>query len=220
TASTRPFWLRKHIDRQNGSGSTCAANMNAAKPCPCRHRRYRAGCHESRSGHLRSRDGGGNDGRDRWRRTAARSPRPMAASIPDKEATMDPRTHKEGNAQNEVPSPTRRSPKVLARIGTSSLVLVASVMLAAGITARPARAAVPNPTVTGPITAACSPNCPSPPGPVNGIHIPDPFDGAGNLQEFIAAGYTEEQFFYEGTATPFGPGPTAPPRNAAGLRPR
>src|SRR5262249_20372050 len=37
-ASTRPFWLRKHIDRQDGSGSTGAANMNAAKPCPCRHR--------------------------------------------------------------------------------------------------------------------------------------------------------------------------------------
>src|SRR5262249_23069656 len=38
TVSTRPFWLRKHVDRQDGSGSTGAANMNAAKPCPCRHR--------------------------------------------------------------------------------------------------------------------------------------------------------------------------------------
>ena len=116
-----------------------------------------------------------------------------------------------------VPSPTRRSPKVLARIGTSSLVLVASVVLAAGITARPARAVVANPTVTGPITAACSPNCPSPPGPVNGVHIPDPFDGAGNLQETIDAGYTEEEFFFEGTATAFERDPTAPAWDSTGF---
>jgi hypothetical protein len=86
---------------------------------------------------------------------------------------MDPQNHKECSAN------------VFARINTSALVLVAAVGLAAGITPRVARAAVPNPTVTGPITAVCSPNCPSPPGPVNGIHVPDPFDGAGNLQEFI-----------------------------------
>ena len=116
-----------------------------------------------------------------------------------------------------VPSPTRRSPKVLARIASSSLVLVASVVLAAGITARPARAVVANPTVTGPITAACSPNCPSPPGPVNGIHIPDPFDGAGNLQETIDAGYTEEEFFFEGTATAFERDPTAAAWDSAGF---
>src|SRR5262249_58789705 len=113
-------------------------------------------------------------------------------------------------AQNELPSRTGRSPKVLAWIRTSPLILVASVMLAAGITARPARAAVPNPTVTGPITAVCSPNCPSPPGPVNGIHIPDPFDGAGNLQETIDAGHTEQELFFEGTGTALERAPTAP----------
>ena len=58
--------------------------------------------------------------------------------------------------------------------------------------------------------------CPSPPGPVNGIHIPDPFDGAGNLQEFIDDGYTEEEFFFEGTATAFERDPAAPAWTSTG----
>lgn len=111
-------------------------------------------------------------------------------------------------------APRRRT--MLARIGTSALVLVAAVGLATGITVRAASAAVPNPTVTGPITAACSPTCPSPPGPASGIHIPDPFDGAGNLQEFTDDGYTEEEFFFDGTATAFERDPTAPAWNSTG----
>ena len=78
------------------------------------------------------------------------------------------------------------------------------------------RAAVPNPTVTGPITAVCSPMCPSPPGPANGIHIPDAFDGGSNLQEFIDADYVEEEFFFEGTATAFERDPGAPAWDSTG----
>jgi cysteine-rich repeat protein len=76
--------------------------------------------------------------------------------------------------------------------------------------------AVTNPTVTGPITAACSPVCPSPPGPANGIHIPDAFDGGSNLQEFIDDDYTEEEFYFEGTATAFERDPAAPAWDSTG----
>ena len=48
-----------------------------------------------------------------------------------------------------------------------SLILAITVLVTATTAG-----AVSNPTVTGPITAACSPLCPSPPGPANGIHIP------------------------------------------------
>jgi hypothetical protein len=117
----------------------------------------------------------------------------------------------------DVRGPGRRPRRVLIRTAVCALVLVAAVGLAVGMIARAASAAVPNPTVTGPITAVCSPNCPSPPGPVNGIHIPDPFDGAGNLQEFIDAGYTEEEFFFEGTATAFQRDPNAPAWDSSGV---
>jgi alpha/beta hydrolase family protein len=111
--------------------------------------------------------------------------------------------------------PTRRTRRALARIACA-LLLVAAMGLATGIRARPASAAVPNPTVTGPVSAACSPMCPSPPGPVNGIHIPDAFDGVSNLQEFIDADYTEEEFYFEGTATAFERDPTAPAWDSTG----
>ena len=110
----------------------------------------------------------------------------------------------------------RRGRNVLARIGTSALIFLSAVALAAGIAAKVARAAVPNPTVTGPITTTCGPSCPSPPGPTNGIHIPDAFDGASNLQEFIDADYTEEEFYFEGTATAFERDPTAPAWTSSG----
>jgi hypothetical protein len=112
--------------------------------------------------------------------------------------------------------PTRRLRAVLTRIAACAFILVASAGLVAGITARAARA-VPNPTVTGPITATCNPMCPSPPGPVNGIHIPDAFDGASNLQEFIDADYTEEEFFFEGTATAFQRDPMASAWDSSGF---
>jgi cysteine-rich repeat protein len=77
--------------------------------------------------------------------------------------------------------------------------------------------AVSNPTVTGPITAACSPLCPSPPGPANGIHIPDPLNGNSNLAEFTDAGYVEEEYFFEGTATAYQRDASAPAWDATGF---
>jgi len=59
--------------------------------------------------------------------------------------------------------------------------------------------------------------CPSPPGPANGIHIPDAFDGGSNLQEFIDADYVEEEFFFEGTATAFERDPGAPAWDSTGF---
>lgn len=77
--------------------------------------------------------------------------------------------------------------------------------------------AVPNPTVTGPITASCNPVCPSPPGPANGIHIPEPLGGNSNLAEIIDNDYVEEEFFFEGTATAFERDPTAAAWDATGF---
>jgi len=88
--------------------------------------------------------------------------------------------------------------------------VVALILLASGITPRAASAAEPNPTVTGPITDGCSPNCPSLPGPTNGIHVPAAFDGVSNQASFIAAHYTEEEFFFSGTAIAFERDPAAP----------
>jgi alpha/beta hydrolase family protein len=88
--------------------------------------------------------------------------------------------------------------------------VLALIMLAAGIAPTASMAAEPNPTVTGPITGGCSPLCPSPPGPTNGIHVPDAFDGVSNQASFIAAGYTEEEFFFSGTATAFEQDPASP----------
>ncbi len=101
-------------------------------------------------------------------------------------------------------SASPRYPMVLAALGVA-------MSVATG------RAAVPNPAVTGPITAVCSPMCPSPPGPANGIHIPDAFDGGSNLQEFIDADYVEEEFFFEGTATAFERDPGAPGMGLDGI---
>ena len=123
----------------------------------------------------------------------------------------------EAMSGKDARDPARCTRKRPARIGTSALIFLAAVALAAGIAAKAARAAVPNPTVTGPITAVCSPNCPWPPGPTSGTHVPDPFDGAGNLQEFIDAGYTEEEFFFEGTATAFERDPTKPAWTSTGV---
>ena len=113
----------------------------------------------------------------------------------------------------------RRTRRVLIRTAVWALVPVAAVGLAVGIIAGAASAAVPNPTVTGPITAACSPtmSCPSPPGPTDHTHTPDPFDGTSNLQEFVDAGYTEEEFFFEGTATAFQRDPAAPAWDSSGV---
>jgi hypothetical protein len=120
------------------------------------------------------------------------------------------------NPYNSRDARERRKPRVLSLFAACALVVVGAMYLAAGITAKAARAAVPNPAVTGPITAVCSPTCPSPPGPTDGIHIPDAFDGASNLQEFIDADYTEEEFFFEGTATAFERDPGAPEWTSTG----
>src|SRR6202041_1167672 len=45
--------------------------------------------------------------------------------------------------------------------------------------------------------------CPTPPGPPNGIHVPEAFLGVSNEAPFQAADYTEEEFFFSGTATAF-----------------
>lgn len=90
------------------------------------------------------------------------------------------------------------------------LSILALTLLTAGLAPTTTSAAVPNPTVTGPITGGCSPACPSPPGPTNGIHVPEAFDGVSNQTSFINAGYTEEEFFFSGTATAFEQDPSAP----------
>jgi hypothetical protein len=106
---------------------------------------------------------------------------------------------------------------VLTRITTSGLVLAGGVGLGIGLMVTTASATVPNPTVTGPITATCNPNCPSPPGPTNGIHIPEAFGGASNLQEFIDADYTEEEYFFSGTATAYERDPNEPAWDSSGV---
>ncbi|MGA9721143.1 MAG: alpha/beta hydrolase domain-containing protein [Candidatus Binatus sp.] len=97
--------------------------------------------------------------------------------------------------------------------------VLALILLAAGIASTAASAAEPNPTVTGPITGGCSPNCPTPPGPTNGIHVPGAFDGVSNQASFIAADYTEEEYFFSGTATAFEQDPTAPAWTSNGIWP-
>jgi hypothetical protein len=94
-----------------------------------------------------------------------------------------------------------------------SLVLI---LLSAGIAPTFASAAEANPTVSGPITGGCSPSCPSPPGPANGIHVPEAFLGVSNQAPFIAADYTEEEYFFSGTATAFERDPSAPAWDSTG----
>ncbi len=105
--------------------------------------------------------------------------------------------------------------RTISGIATPFLGIALAPLLVA--TAATRAGAVPNPTVTGPVTAVCSPMCPSPPGPANGIHIPDAFDGGSNLQEFIDADYVEEEFFFEGTATAFERDPGAPAWDTTGF---
>jgi hypothetical protein len=111
---------------------------------------------------------------------------------------------------------TRRRRNGLAGIITSTLVLAGGVGLGIGVMVTAASATVPNPTVTGPIIATCNSTCPSPPGPLNGVHVPEAFGGASNLQEFIDAGYTEEEYFFSGTATAYERDPNAPPWDSTG----
>lgn len=96
------------------------------------------------------------------------------------------------------------------------LTVLVLIFLTAGIAPTAASAAEPNPTVTGPITGGCSPSCPSPPGPPDGIHIPAAFDGVSNQPPFIAADYTEEEYFFSGTATAFERDPSAPAWTSSG----
>ncbi len=93
---------------------------------------------------------------------------------------------------------------------------LALIFLTAAVAPTAASAAEPNPTVTGPITGGCSPACPTPPGPADGIHIPEAFDGVSNQAPFIAADYTEEEYFFSGTATAFERDPTAPAWTSSG----
>ena len=99
---------------------------------------------------------------------------------------------------------------------SSRLTLVVLILLIAGITPTTASATEVNPTVTGPITGGCSPSCPSPPGPPNGIHVPEAFLGVSNEAPFQAADYTEEEFFFSGTATAFERDPGAPAWTSSG----
>ena len=96
------------------------------------------------------------------------------------------------------------------------LTVLGLIFLTAGITPTAASAAEPNPTVTGPIIDSCNPSCPSPPGPTDGIHIPKAFLGVSNQSQFIAADYTEEEYFFSGTATAFERDPTAPAWTSTG----
>ena len=117
---------------------------------------------------------------------------------------------------NALRARARRRLKALTPIATVLLALAFAVPLTAGITATAASAAVPNPIVTGPITGGCSPSCPSPPGPASGIHIPDALGGNSNLPELASAGYIEEEYFFEGTATAFERDPDAPAWDSTG----
>ena len=107
----------------------------------------------------------------------------------------------------------RPAPRSTLSAFTFAFALIGATMTSA------AWAAVPNPTVTGPIpnTDTCSPNCPSPPGPTNGVHMPIPLDGNSNLAEFIDAGYTEEEFFFSGTATAYERDPNAAAWDSTGF---
>ena len=96
------------------------------------------------------------------------------------------------------------------------LSVLVMTLLIAGIAPTTASAAELNPTVSGPITGGCSPSCPTPPGPPNGIHVPDAFLGVSNQASFQAADYTEEEFFFSGTATAFERDPTAPAWDSTG----
>ncbi len=96
------------------------------------------------------------------------------------------------------------------------LSVLVMTLLIAGIAPTTASAAEVNPTVSGPITGGCSPSCPTPPGPPNGIHVPDAFLGVSNQASFQAADYTEEEFFFSGTATAFERDPSAPAWDSTG----
>ena len=96
------------------------------------------------------------------------------------------------------------------------LTILVLTLVFAGIAATSASAAEANPTVSGPITGGCSPSCPSPPGPSNGIHVPEAFLGVSNQAPFIAANYTEEEYFFSGTATAFERDPSAPAWDSTG----
>ena len=96
------------------------------------------------------------------------------------------------------------------------LSVLVMTLLIAGIAPTTASAAELNPTVSGPITGGCSPSCPTPPGPPNGIHVPDAFLGVSNQASFEAADYIEEEFFFSGTATAFERDPTAPAWDSTG----
>ena len=96
------------------------------------------------------------------------------------------------------------------------LSVLVMTLLIAGIAPTTASATEVNPTVTGPITGGCSPTCPSPPGPPNGIHVPEAFLGVSNQASFQAADYTEEEYFFSGTATAFERDPTAPAWDSTG----
>lgn len=104
----------------------------------------------------------------------------------------------------------------LARIAIDALVFGFVVPVSVGVMAATASAVVPNPTVTGPITVGCSPTCPSPPGPVSGIHVPDLFGGQSTNPDLALYGYIESEYFFEGTATAFERDPTAPAWDSTG----
>jgi Alpha/beta hydrolase domain len=96
------------------------------------------------------------------------------------------------------------------------LTVLVLTLVIAGLAPTRASAAEANPTVSGPITGGCSPSCPSPPGPSNGIHVPEAFLGVSNQAPFIAADYTEEEYFFSGTATAFERDPSAPAWTSTG----
>jgi Alpha/beta hydrolase domain len=105
----------------------------------------------------------------------------------------------------------------LYRLFTFALGAIATVVLVTVLTGAPAWAETPSPLVTGPITGGCSPDCPSPPGPTNGIHVPEAFGGNSNLAEFTSAGYVEEEYFFEGTARAFARDPAAAAWDSSGI---
>ncbi len=98
----------------------------------------------------------------------------------------------------------------------AGLVAAVVVPVSLGVTAIAASAGVPNPVVTGPITASCNPKCPVLLGLASGIHTPPEFDGQTVSSDLAAHGYTEHEYFFSGIASAFERDPAASAWDATG----
>jgi len=103
-----------------------------------------------------------------------------------------------------------RGCRPLSSVVASMLVAAVVVPVSLGVTAIAASAGVPNPVVTGPITASCNPKCPALLGTASGAHTPPEFDGQTVSSDLAAHGYTEHEYFFSGMASAFERDPAAP----------